>query len=47
VARGERYLPDGVQAEAIYEPGENAWEQRAIERLRQLGAWPPVHRKKS
>ena len=46
VARGERYLPDGVQAEAIYEPGENAWEQRAIERLRQLGAWPPVHRKK-
>ena len=45
VARGERYLPDGVGEPAFYEPGENAWEQRAVERLRQLGAWPPAHRR--
>ena len=45
VARGERYLPDGVTDGAFYAPGENLFEQRAVERLRQLGAWPPVHRK--
>jgi putative ATPase len=45
VARGERYLPDGVADGAFYAPGENPFEQRAVERLRQLGAWPPVHRK--
>ena len=45
VARGERYLPDGVAGGEFYSPGDNAFEQRAIERLRQLGAWPPRHRK--
>lgn len=45
VARGERYLPDGAGAPAFYEPGDDAWEQRAVERLRQLGVWPPAHRR--
>ncbi|MBI5488971.1 MAG: replication-associated recombination protein A [Deltaproteobacteria bacterium] len=45
VAKGERYLPDGVGSVAFYEPGDNGFEQRAVERLRQLGVWPPTSRR--
>ncbi|MBI5502244.1 MAG: replication-associated recombination protein A [Deltaproteobacteria bacterium] len=44
VAKGERYLPDGVGSASFYQPGDNGFEQRAVERLRQLGVWPPPHR---
>jgi putative ATPase len=44
VARGERYLPDGTGGVAVYEPGANPIEERALERLKRLGMWPPAHR---